>query len=93
VQRCRNGYRVWWYRAHQFVQKVMAFFAARRRIGPCDAMGELKERDDRYSDVIVTRFGENRFQQLPDIPASAFGGNGGGRVEDQSQAGGASGSR
>ena len=56
-------------------------------------MRKFEQRDDGYSDVIVAGFGYDRFQQLPRIMARAFGGDGGGRIEDQSQAGGSSGSR
>lgn len=79
--------------AHQFVEEALTFVTALQRIGPNDAMRKFEQRDDGYSDVIVAGFGYDRFQQLPRIMARAFGGDGGGRIEDQSQAGGSSGSR
>jgi hypothetical protein len=62
AQRRGNRYRMRWNHAHQFVQKALAFFPSLPRIGPHDAMGKLKQRDDGYSDVIVAGFGRNRFE-------------------------------
>jgi hypothetical protein len=93
AQRRGNRYRMRRHHAHQFVQEALTLFGALGRIGAHDAMREFKQRDDGYSDVVVAGFGYDRFQELPRIPASAFGGDGGGRIEDQSQAGGSSGSR
>ena len=67
--------------------------AALRRVRPHDTVSEFEQRHNRYRDLIVTGFGYDRFEQLPRVLARSFGGNGGVRIEDQSQEGGSSGSR
>jgi hypothetical protein len=56
-------------------------------------MSEFEQTDDGDSDITVAGLRYDRFEQLPRIPARALGRDGGGRIEDQSQAGGSRGSR
>ena len=56
-------------------------------------MGQFEQRYHRYPNVVVARFGDKRFEQLACISSRALRSDDCGRVEDQSQAGGSSGSR
>jgi hypothetical protein len=74
-------------------EKALAILVALRCIRPRDTESEFEERHHGYGDLIVTGLGYNPFEQLSCVPPRSFGGDGSGGVEDQSQAGGSSGSR
>ncbi len=79
--------------ADQFCEKASAILAALRCVRPRDTVSEFEQRHHGYRDLIVASFDYDRFEQLPSVLARSFSGNGGGRIENQSQAGGSSGSR
>ena len=61
---------------HQFIQEALAFVAALRRVGSGESMSKFEQRHDRDGDFLVAGLECNRFEQLPRIPAHAFGGAG-----------------
>src|SRR5207253_7420282 len=62
-------------------------------VGAGDAVSEFEHGHNRNSESFIASFQYHAFEQLPGVLALAFGGDGGRRVEHQSQAGGSSGSR
>ena len=82
-----------WDTGQQIVKETLPALAAFRGIGASDAVGEFEHGQHRDSDSFIASFQRHRLQELTGILALAFGGDGGRRVEYQSQAGGSRGSR
>jgi hypothetical protein len=93
AQRNGNCHRISRNRAHQFIQKPLTLLQGFCRIGARYSVSEFEQCYDRYSDLIVFCFANHRFKQLPRIQSRTFGGYDYGRIENQTQAGGSSGSR
>lgn len=93
TQRRRNRHRHDRDGTGQLSEKALAIMATLWRVCPRDAMSEFEHRHHGHGDLVITGFGNDPFEQLSGVPARSFGGNGGGGIEDQSQAGGSNGSR
>ena len=81
------------YGQEQFLNKLLSLRSSRRRVGAGRAMGQFQQRDDRDRNIRLTHAVRDGREHLPRILALTLGRDQNAGVEDQSHAGGSSGSR